>query len=163
MNKNKIDKLSITFFVIMIIGEILSFAITKNIEYLNFSLLWFLVAIIKFTDKKIIEDKERNIIIQKKLNEHLRNYIENSDRMIDFEIIKLKDITIPKHFRKPKKEKIEERKKYFKNYKNFETSIILNDRNVLIDGYTTYLIAKENKLSHVYIKRVYKERNIKDE
>ena len=155
LNKNKVDKLSITFFVIMIIVEILSCVITKHIEYLNCSLLWFLVAIIKFTDKKIIEDKERNISIQKKINNHLKNCIENAERMIDFEIIKLDHITIPKHFRKPKKEKIEERKKYFESYKNFETSIILNDKNVLIDGYTTYLIAKENKLSHVYIKRLY--------
>lgn len=155
LNKNKVDKLSITFFVIMIIVEILSCVITKHIEYLNCSLLWFLVAIIKFTDKKIIEDKERDISIQKKINNHLKNCIENSERMIDFEIIKLEHITIPKHFRKPKKEKIEERKKYFESYKNFETSIILNDKNVLIDGYTTYLIAKENKLSHVYIKRLY--------
>lgn len=155
MNKNKVDKLSITFFVIMIIVEILSCVITKHIEYLNCSLLWFLVAIIKFSDKKIIEDKERNISIQKKINNHLKNCIENAERMIDFEIIKLDHITIPKHFRKPKKEKIEERKKYFESYKNFETSIILNDKNVLIDGYTTYLIAKENKLSHVYIKRLY--------
>lgn len=66
LNKNKVDKLSITFFVIMIIVEILSCVITKHIEYLNCSLLWFLVAIIKFSDKKIIEDKERNISIQKK-------------------------------------------------------------------------------------------------
>ena len=58
LNKNKVDKLSIAFFVIMIIVEILSCVITKHIEYLNCSLLWFLVAIIKFTDKKIIEDKE---------------------------------------------------------------------------------------------------------
>ena len=153
MKKNKIKTITIIYFLLAATIEFIATIITKNITYLNFSLLWVLLLVVKISDYKIIEEKEKELHIQKLLNEKYKESILNAERMVDFEIIKLQDISIPKYFRKVRTEKLTERRKYFEDYNNFETSIILNEKNVLIDGYTTYLIAKENGLSHIYIKR----------
>lgn len=153
MKKNKIKIITIIYFLLAATIEFIATIITKNITYLNFSLLWVLLLVVKISDYKIIEEKEKELHIQKLLNEKYKESILNAERMVDFEIIKLQDISIPKYFRKVRTEKLTERRKYFEDYNNFETSIILNEKNVLIDGYTTYLIAKENGLSHIYIKR----------
>lgn len=58
--------------------------------------------------------------------------------------IKLSKIKIPNKFKRtyPKPEKMLKKYKFFLKYKNFESRIVINKQNILIDGYTSYLIAK---------------------
>lgn len=54
----------------------------------------------------------------------------------------------------PKPEKYERKKNYFLENGTFESTVYLNENNVLIDGYTTYLLAQEfglGKIPAVYI------------
>ena len=61
--------------------------------------------------------------------------------------IRLSKIKITKEFKKhkPKKQKIAEKDSYFILNNTFKEKIILDKNNVLLDGYTTYLLAKEYK------------------
>lgn len=145
--------LNIIFYIIMIILEIIFFIKTKELAYINCGLLWVLVAVIENTNKLIIKSKDENIYIQKKLINKYKEFLERIERINDYQIIKVDDIYIPEYFVKPRKEKLKERKTYFELNKNFENPIVLDENNMLIDGYTSYLIAKENKLSHVYVRR----------
>jgi len=55
---------------------------------------------------------------------------------------KLENIKIPKHFVKPKQKKLKERLEYFAQNKIFKVPIVINKNGELIDGYTSYLVAK---------------------
>ncbi len=70
---------------------------------------------------------------------------------------KLNNIKIQKEFKKrpPKAMKMFERRTYYflHNHK-FEVPIVINKDNELVDGYTSYLIAKEYKVKYVPVKRV---------
>lgn len=70
--------------------------------------------------------------------------------------IKLKKIKISDDFKKhpPKLKKFCERAYYFRVFGRFHSPIILDDDNYLIDGYTSYLIAKQKGIKKVeYIRR----------
>ena len=54
----------------------------------------------------------------------------------------------------PRKEKMKLRRKYYKAFRDFYVPIILDKRRVLKDGYTSYLIAKENNIKYVKVVRV---------
>ena len=58
--------------------------------------------------------------------------------------IKLSKIKIPHKFKRkyPKPEKMLRKYKFFLKHKKLESFIIINKQNILIDGYTSYLIAK---------------------
>ena len=75
------------------------------------------------------------------------------NRPLEGEIVNIKNIKIPQKFTKPKKSKMQARRKYFKKYGYFRSTIILNSKNCLIDGYTTYLLAKEAGFSYITILR----------
>lgn len=66
-------------------------------------------------------------------------------------IMRIKDIIIPKEFQKPRTEKMNERIEYFKKNQNFETQIVVDKDNNLIDGYTTYLIAKKYGINFINV------------
>lgn len=65
----------------------------------------------------------------------------------------LEDIKIPKNFTKPGKKKLDRRFKYYEENKCFRVPIIVDERNILEDGYTSYLIAKKYKLEKVRVQR----------
>ena len=67
-------------------------------------------------------------------------------------IIDLNDIKIPEKFTKPRKEKLNSRIEYYNKNKRFEVPIILDPSNMLIDGYTSYLIAKKYNMKTVQAK-----------
>lgn len=69
------------------------------------------------------------------------------------EIVKIDNIKILKVFKTPKQEKINSRRKYYKKYKYFRSMIVLNKNNYLLDGYTTYLLAKEMKFDYITLLR----------
>lgn len=54
----------------------------------------------------------------------------------------------------PRRDKYERKKNYFLENGSFESTVYLTENNVLIDGYTTYLLAQEfglGKIPAVYI------------
>lgn len=61
-------------------------------------------------------------------------------------IVKLSDIIISHRFRThpPKPQKMERKRFYYQSTGKFASSIVLNKDFELVDGYTSYLIAKEN-------------------
>lgn len=65
--------------------------------------------------------------------------------------VNVSDITIPAEFKEspPKFKKMSHKREYFRRNDCFESKIILNRDFLLIDGYTSYLLAKENDMKHV--------------
>lgn len=65
--------------------------------------------------------------------------------------VKLSDIVIPVEFKEspPKFKKMIHKREYFRRNDRFESKIILSRDFLLIDGYTSYLLAKENGMKHV--------------
>lgn len=65
--------------------------------------------------------------------------------------VKLPDIVIPVEFKEspPKFKKMIHKREYFRRNDRFESKIILSRDFLLIDGYTSYLLAKENGMKHV--------------
>lgn len=70
---------------------------------------------------------------------------------------KLSNIKIQEKFKKhpPKARKMFERRGYYWYcHRKFYTPIVINKNNVLIDGYTSYLLAKDYGMKYVPVKRV---------
>ena len=73
--------------------------------------------------------------IKSKLFEHKSNYVY---------WVNIKDIIIKDDFKEtpPRNDKMEMKWKYYRDYNELESSILLNKDFVLLDGYTSYLIAE---------------------
>lgn len=101
--------------------------------------------------------KRYNEKIERKIKEEAEKNINELSRILnrpkEGEIVKISNIKIPKKFSKPKFKKITKRKEYFEKYGYFRSTIILNNKNYLVDGYTTYLLAKEMKFDYITILR----------
>lgn len=65
--------------------------------------------------------------------------------------VKVSDIIIPEEFKatKPRFEKMIQKRKFYRKNDRFESKIVLNKDFLLIDGYTSYIIAKENGMKYV--------------
>lgn len=65
--------------------------------------------------------------------------------------VKMSDIVIPSEFKEspPKFKKMVHKREYFRRNDCFESKIMLNKDFLLIDGYTSYLLAKENGMKRV--------------
>ena len=65
--------------------------------------------------------------------------------------VDLKDIDIPIDFLRhhPRREKMERKWDYYKQTGEFESPILLNRNFVLLDGYSSYIIAKTGNLHKV--------------
>ena len=65
--------------------------------------------------------------------------------------VKVSDIIIPEEFKatKPRFKKMIQKREFYRNNDRFESKIVLNKDFLLIDGYTSYLLAKENGMKHV--------------
>ena len=90
---------------------------------------------------EIIDKQEKTIKI-------LFKELEKKTKIIDIE-----NINVPENFKKPNKKKMEEREKYFRQNSKFEAPIIIDQYNNLIDGYTSYLIAKKYEFSTVEVQQ----------
>lgn len=144
----KKDKIKIGFYIFMVIFETIVAIVEKDFTWIVVALLWVNIAVVEYCNAKILKSKNAIIEFQDDLIKALHMKLSEKE-----EIIKLSDIIISKKFTKPKREKMKERSEYYREYKDFKVPIILDKNNVLIDGYTTYLIAKKEGLSHVYIER----------
>ena len=65
--------------------------------------------------------------------------------------VKVSDIIIPEEFKatKPRFEKMIQKRKFYRKNNRFESKIVLNKDFLLIDGCTSYLLAKENGMKYV--------------
>ena len=65
--------------------------------------------------------------------------------------VKVSDIVIPVEFKEsqPRFKKMMHKREYFRRNDRFESKIVLSRDFLLIDGYTSYLLAKENDMKHV--------------
>lgn len=69
------------------------------------------------------------------------------------EIVKIANIKIPKYLKIPSCWKLAQRKRYYQQYRYFRSPIVLDEFNYLVDGYTTYLLAKELGFEYITILR----------
>lgn len=163
MNENWKEKTKIDDFTKWIIAVNVIIAIfniyvaikTKQTSYITISILFFTIACIQYLDAKLLKSKDYLI--------HIKNeIIEKQDKTIKIlfkelekktKIIDIKNINIPEYFKKPNKKKMEEREKYFRQNSKFEAPIIIDQYNNLIDGYTSYLIAKKYEFSTVEVQQ----------
>lgn len=74
-------------------------------------------------------------------------------RLFGYENIENILIRISYKWHPPREEKMEQRRKFYFDYGTLYTPIIL-ERHILKDGYTSYLIAKENNIKYVKVVRV---------
>lgn len=79
--------------------------------------------------------------------------------MIIIEKFPIKEIIISEDFKNtpPTEGKMQFKREYLKKTGVLKKNIIINDENVLIDGYTTYLLALEHGMDHVPVIRGYVE------
>ena len=157
VEKTKLDKkhkIMITWHILMVMFSIAVAIIEKDLTWGLVSLLWVDVIVMEYCDTKLLKGKEAVIDIQEK-------HIESQECIINllmdetaFEI-DIKDIKIPKYFTKPNPKKLKERFDYYKQNKRFKAPIVIDSNYTLIDGYTSYLIAKNyNKISVIaHVKR----------
>ena len=148
------DKFRIAFHIIMAIFSIGVAIAEKDFTWILVALLWINVAVMEYCDTKLMKGRDAIIDIQ-------QEHIELQDSMINdlleeinkkTKIVKLADIKIPEHFTKPRKDKMKRRIEFFNKNKCFATPIIIEkDTMMLIDGYTSYLIAKKYNLENVEV------------
>lgn len=67
----------------------------------------------------------------------------------------VKDIVIMDEYRsaQPKPEKMERRERLFQEYGLLPCDVVINDENVLLDGYMSYLLAVKHGLERIDVKR----------
>ena len=65
--------------------------------------------------------------------------------------VKVSDIIIPEEFTatKPRLKKMIQKREFYRKNNRFESKIVLSRDFLLIDGYTSYLLAKENGMKYV--------------
>lgn len=64
------------------------------------------------------------------------------------------NIRINKRWKLPRKLKMKVKRYYYMLYGMYESEIIIDKNNTLVDGYTTYLLEKEKGKKIVKVKRV---------
>lgn len=129
--------------IVMVIFTMVTAFVTKNSTWVVCSVLWIDLAITNYCDSKLLKDKDELFDIQNKLIDTQQDVITEFVReQNSIKIVMLKDIKISKKYKKPGKIKMESRIEYFKRFQDFKVPVIVDKDNNLIDGYTSYLIAK---------------------
>ena len=147
-------KIMITFHIIMAIFSIITTIVNKESTWILVALLWINVAIMEYCDSKLLKGKdalielqEEHTKIQDEMRMNLLKDLSMPNVVIDINLIK-----ILKHFTKPRKSKLNKRIDFYNKNKYFEAPIIIDPSNTLIDGYTSYLVAKKYNLKTVQAK-----------
>ena len=150
---DKRNKRMIAFYILMVIFEIIMAIVEKEFVWIIVALLWGNIAVIEYYNAKLIKGKdvivdlqEEHIKIQDNMINDLLKHINKKKK-----IIKISDIKIPRKFKAPNKDKLKRRYTYFDTNQNFEVPIVVDNQNNLIDGYTSYLIAKHYNFSYVEV------------
>lgn len=150
---DKRNKRMIAFYILMVIFEIIMAIVEKEFVWIIVALLWGNIAVMEYCNAKLIKGKdaiadlqEEHIEIQDNMINDLLKHINKKKK-----IIKISDIKIPRKFKAPNKDKLKRRYTYFDTNQNFEVPIVVDNQNNLIDGYTSYLIAKHYNFSYVEV------------
>ena len=64
------------------------------------------------------------------------------------------DIKIFPTFVQPSDRKMERRRRYFKKHRDFQVDIVVDGEGYLLDGFTSYLLAKEYRIVDVPVRHV---------
>lgn len=150
---DKRNKIMIAFYILMAIFEIIMAIVEKEFVLIIVALLWGNIAVIEYCNAKLIKGKDVIVDLQEEHIEIQDNMINDLLKHINKKkkIIKISDIKIPRKFKAPNKDKLKRRYTYFDTNQNFEVPIVVDNQNNLIDGYTSYLIAKHYNFSYVEV------------
>lgn len=147
-------KIRIVLHILLAILSIVTAVIEKNGAWAICGLLWILVAVMEYCDSKLLKGsealsqlQEEHIKIQDEMIMNLLKDLSTPNVVIDINLIK-----IPKHFTKPRKSKLNKRIEFYNKNKYFAAPIIIDPSNTLVDGYTSYLVAKKYNLKTVQAK-----------
>jgi len=97
--------------------------------------------------------KETDKEIQKYTLKNIDELSKIINRPKEGEIVKIVNIKIYEHLKKPNDWRLKSRREYYEKHKYFRSTIVLDNDNYLVDGYTTYLLAKENGFDYITIVR----------
>lgn len=75
-------------------------------------------------------------------------------KLLGYEYIDNIKITYPFKKTSPRKSKMRAKRQYYKEHGKYQSKIVLNKQNRLVDGYTTYLLEKERGRKIVKVKRI---------
>lgn len=147
------EKIMLILYAVMFVFSITVAILEKNAPYIIIAILWLDLFICEFSNKKNSKMDQALIGSYEELKETQDKFIKLllEELRKEARTVCLKDIKIPKNFKKPGEKKLNERFKYYEENKNFKVPIILNESNTLVDGYTSYLIAKKYKLEKVKV------------
>lgn len=141
----------IIFYILNAILDIATGIIGRNIAWIVCGILWIVIAIIEGCYLKIQKGNEEIIDLQEKHTELQAIIIDAllNETAVEVDISKIK---IPKTFSKPNPKKMQKKTEYYKQNHKFESQIIIDTDYNLIDGYTSYLIAKNYNKGSVIVK-----------
>lgn len=96
-----------------------------------------------------------------KIEENIKKYAQENinelsriiNRPHEGEIVKISNIKIQENYKEPDSRRMQLRKQYYEKHKYFRATIVLDNDNNLVDGYTTYLLAKEMNSDYITIVR----------
>lgn len=147
-------KVMIIFHIIMAIFSIIVAIINKESTWILVALLWVNVAIMEYCDNKLLKSSDALIALHEEHDKIQTELIMNllKDLSMPNIVIETDLIKIPKHFTEPGKKKLSNRIDFYNKNKYFEAPIIIDPSNTLVDGYTSYLIAKKYNLKTVQAK-----------
>lgn len=155
----KEDKIVMGLCGFMAIFDIFKAIILKDSTWGVCAFLWGDIAMIQFFNAIIIkgkdyliENKEKQIKLQEETIDNL------SKELLEKNIVYLEDIKIPKYYVEPNQKKMSERLHYFKEHKKLKAPILIDKNNNLVDGYTSYLIAKKYNFMAVEVTVVSNEK-----
>lgn len=147
----KEEVMLIIFYVLNVILDITTAITTRNVVWIICGLLWSVIAIMKYYSPK--NENANNTLIEMqeeciKLQESIINALMN-ETAVEVEISKIK---VPKNFSKPNQKKMQKKIQYYKENHKFESQIVIDLNYNLLDGYTSYLIAKNYNKATVIVK-----------
>lgn len=149
------DKYRIIFHIILTILSITVAIIDKDFTWVLVALLWINIIVQEYCDAKMSKGNQVVIDLQEETIDKqfavINELIDEIYKMKNTKIVDIKEIKIPKKFSKPKSAKMKNRIEYYNTYKRFEVPIIIDEDNNLIDGYTTYLIAKKYNFNNIQV------------
>lgn len=75
------------------------------------------------------------------------------------ENLNIQDIKIPENFKNnpPKAQKMEKKWEYYRQHNELKEEIVVNEYNILTDGYTSYLIAEADGIKKVKVTKITSE------
>lgn len=149
--------ISITLHICIAVLSIVTAFVMKNNTWVICGMLWILIAVQEYCDSKIMKGKDALIEIQEEHIKVQNNMIDDLFKKLNDRnrTVKLVDIKIPEHFTKPRKDKLKRRTEFFNKNKCFATPIVIDKETMmLLDGYTSYLIAKKYNFEVVQVEEV---------